>query len=96
MIITIDTTKDSEENILKAITFLNSMINKTVMMQDTPIGDAISNIFDAVPTGASAPAEQKELSGALNGADSSIFITASESTETEKNKPIPKVIAYGW
>lgn len=95
MIITIDTTKDSEEDILKAITFLNSIINKTLRMQDTPIGDAIANIFDAAPASASAPAEQKELSGTLNGADSSIFIGASEKRE-EPLHQIPKVIAYGW
>ncbi len=91
MIITIDTTKDSEADIGKAILFLSGLINsshlsiqqqplqETAIAQDT--GDVFAQLFDTPQQAVEQPSH----------------LTQTTQTAPEKGgEPFPKVIAYGW
>lgn len=82
MIITIDTKKDSEEEIQRVITFLSSLMNKIdipmpAQMNDAQANNAFATLFDA--------AESQTIE-TLNAN------AAEKPASTEK----PKIRTYNW
>ena len=90
MIITIDTVKDTPEDIQKAVQFLSSLVSMTVQMQapqqemqtTAETNDAFAQLFDM-------PATEQSAIPPMN---------AQEKTDDKSRDfvELPKVIAYRW
>ncbi|MBI4440668.1 hypothetical protein HY639_00730 [Candidatus Woesearchaeota archaeon] len=87
MIITIDTTRDSEEEIGKVIAFLSSLINKVPVQENPPptemnvspqATDVFSQLFDT-PEQKSPPVQPE-----------------TAATKEDEYLELPKVVAYKW